>query len=173
MRTSDSVAKVYKRRGNTTQADRKTMGLRGDGSSAESQAGDNVRSLLIVDRGFAEGSEVVWIDGSDFELELESVKAQLARLWPRQTNWRKVWFSRQAWSWCVCILPALLQTPTGTFNNACTLDGRHRPPHWTACLRAVPSMHVLRGHPYEFSSHSCSSTARWRGRRADGETSFL
>jgi hypothetical protein len=72
------------------------MGLRGDSSSAESQAGDNVRSLLIVDRGFTEGGEVVWIDGSDFELELESVKAQLARLWPRQTNWRKVWFSRQA-----------------------------------------------------------------------------
>jgi hypothetical protein len=27
MRTSDSVAKVHKRRGYTTQADRKTMGL--------------------------------------------------------------------------------------------------------------------------------------------------
>jgi hypothetical protein len=45
-------------------------------------------------------------------------------------------------------------------------------PHWTACLRTVSSMHVLRGHPYAFSSHNCSSTARWRGRRADGENQF-
>jgi hypothetical protein len=46
----------------------------------------------------------VWIDRSDFELELESVKAQVARLWPRQTNWRKVWFSRQAGLHSACTL---------------------------------------------------------------------
>jgi hypothetical protein len=79
------------------------MGLKGHSSSAESQAGGNVRSL-IVDRGFAEEGEVVWIDGSDFELELESVKAQVARLWPRQTNWRKVWFCRQACLHSACTL---------------------------------------------------------------------
>jgi hypothetical protein len=88
------------------------MGLRGYSSSVESQAGYNVRSL-IVDRGFVEGGEVVWIDGSDFELELESVKAQARSPVAAPNKLEKGWFSRQG-------LSALLQTPNGTFNNACT-----------------------------------------------------
>jgi len=79
------------------------MGLRGYSSSAESQAGYNVRPL-IVDRGFAEGGEVVWIDGSDFELELESVKAQARSPVAAPNKLEKGWFSRQGLS--VCILPA-------------------------------------------------------------------
>jgi hypothetical protein len=128
------------------------MGLRGYSSSAESQAGYNVRSL-IVDRGFAEGGEVVWIDGSDFELELESVKAQARSPVAAPNKLEKGWFSRQGLS--VCILPALLQTPNGTFNNACTWMADIAP-IGQQCLRAVPSMHVPRRHPNKFSSSNCS-----------------
>jgi hypothetical protein len=127
------------------------MGLRSYSSSAESQAGYNVRPL-IVDRGFAEGGEVVWIDGSDFELELESVKAQARSPVAAPNKLEKgVVFSARP----VCILPALLQTPNGTFNNACTWMADVAP-IGQQCLRAVPSMHVPRRHPNEFSSSNCS-----------------
>jgi hypothetical protein len=95
---------------------------------------------------------VVWIDGSDFELELESVKAQARSPVAAPNKLEKGWFSRQGLSAsCLhsCKRPMELSIMLAP-------GWQTSPPIGQQCLRTVPSMHVPRRHPNEFSSSNCS-----------------
>jgi hypothetical protein len=77
---------------------------------------------------------VVWIDGSDFELELESVKAQARSPVAAPNKLEKGWFSRQGLSAsCLhsCKRPMELSIMLAP-------GWQTSPPHWTAMPEGGP-----------------------------------